>query len=261
MEKINSNISVASIDDLKTILNLQKKAFGEVAKLMNNNDLPPLLQTIEQIRDESANSIILKYLLEEGRIAGSVRGSLDSENVCHIGKLIVDPDFQNRGIGRALMFEIEQHFPWCTKFVLFTGDETPNTIHLYEKIGYQVIEKKQMGDINMFLMEKENKNKSDFITPPHHINFSAKKLFKNCGEIINGSIAYLQPNGGGPVELHTHPDDHLFIVVKGEAKVVFEDKTHIIFENESFIVKGHLPHSVWNNTSETTVMIGITIKG
>ncbi len=45
---------------------------------------------------------------------------------------------------------------------------------------------------------------TNFVTPPEHINFLAKNLFGNCGEIINGSIAYLEPNGGGPVQLHTH---------------------------------------------------------
>lgn len=101
---------------------------------------------------------------------------------------------------------------------------------------------------------------SDFITLPNHINFLAKKLFGNCGEIINGSIAYLAPNGGGPIELHTHEHNHLFIVVKGEAKILFEDNIHIITENDSFIVEGNKPHSVWNNISETTIMIGIIIK-
>lgn len=101
---------------------------------------------------------------------------------------------------------------------------------------------------------------SDFFTPPNHINFLAKKLFENCGEIINGSIAYLEPNGGGPTELHTHEHDHLFIVVKGEAKVLFENNIHIIAENDSFIVECNKPHSIWNNSTETTTMLGITIK-
>lgn len=103
-------------------------------------------------------------------------------------------------------------------------------------------------------------NKTKFITPPNHINFLAKKLFDNCGEIVNGSIAYLEPNGGGPTELHTHKHDHLFIVIKGEAKVLFENEFHIIHENESFVVKGNLLHSVWNNTQGITVMVGISIK-
>lgn len=61
-------IEVASADDLETILDLQKKSFTEVAKLMNNYDLPPLSQTIEEIQNESENSIILKYSLEDGKI-------------------------------------------------------------------------------------------------------------------------------------------------------------------------------------------------
>lgn len=143
--------------DLESILNLQKKAFTEVAKLMNKYDLSPLLQTIEELRNECQNSIILKYLSENKKIIGSVRGFLDDDNICHIGKLIVDPDFQNQGIGKALMKEIERCFLSCKKYFLFTGDETPNTIYLYKKIGYQVIGKQNMEGVNMFLMEKENK--------------------------------------------------------------------------------------------------------
>ncbi|WP_226992533.1 hypothetical protein [Bacteroides graminisolvens] len=49
-------------------------------------------------------------------------------------------------------------------------------------------------------------------------------------------------------------------MVRGEAKVLFENSTHIIRENESFLVKGALLHSVWNNALETTTMIGISVK-
>ena len=101
---------------------------------------------------------------------------------------------------------------------------------------------------------------TDFITPPNHINFLAKKLFTGMGEIIDGSIAYLEKDGGGPSELHTHEHNHLFIVVKGEAKIILNNTTVIIKENESYLVEGAIPHSVWNNFSGTTVMIGISVK-
>ncbi len=104
-----------------------------VAKLLNKNDLPPLLQSIEEIQNEYQQSIILKYILEDNKIIGSVRGFLDNDNFCHIGKLIVYPDFQNQGIGKILMYEIEKYFLSCEKFILFTGEETPNTLHLYKK--------------------------------------------------------------------------------------------------------------------------------
>ncbi len=101
---------------------------------------------------------------------------------------------------------------------------------------------------------------NDFITPPNHINFLAKKLFDNAGEIIDGSIAYLDINGGGPTEQHTHPHSHLFIVVEGEAKILLDKKEIILRANESFLVDGNIPHSIWNNTDKTTKMIGISVK-
>lgn len=46
--------------------------------------------------------------------------------------------------------------------------------------------------------------KDGFITPSEHVNFLAKNLFGACGQIVNGAIAYLAPDGGGPVTPHTH---------------------------------------------------------
>ena len=98
-----------------------------------------------------------------------------------------------------------------------------------------------------------------FITPPNHVNFHAKKLFADAGMIIDGSIAYLEPNGGGPIEMHTHEHNHLFIVIKGEAKILLNGEEIIVGENESYLVDGLIPHSVWNNSNDTTVMVGISV--
>lgn len=92
------------------------------------------------------------------------------------------------------------------------------------------------------------------------MKFLAKKLFGNCGEIIDGAIAYLEPGGGGPANLHTHPHNHLFIVITGKAKVLLGNEEKIIKANEAFLVKGKIPHSVWNDSQETTTMLGISIK-
>ncbi len=101
---------------------------------------------------------------------------------------------------------------------------------------------------------------NDFMTPPKHINFQAKKLFGESGRILDGSIAYIGANGGGPDTPHTHSHDHLFIVTAGEAKILLDDKTVIVKQNESYLVKGSIPHSVWNNTEQELVMIGMNVK-
>lgn len=102
---------------------------------------------------------------------------------------------------------------------------------------------------------------NEFMTPKNHINFSAKKLFDAIDQkIIDGSIAYLQKDGGGPTQAHTHEHSHMFIVVKGEAKLLLGDQTIILPANESYLVDGKIPHSVWNNIDSETVMIGISVK-
>lgn len=101
--------------------------------------------------------------------------------------------------------------------------------------------------------------KEGFLTPPNHMNFEAKKLFGEMGKIVDGSIAYINLKGGGPTKQHTHEHNHLFIVTQGEAKVLLGDETVIIKKDEAFLVEGKIPHSVWSNQDEETVMIGISV--
>lgn len=154
MEKVS--IKQIENKDLEVVLSLQKIVFMEVAKQINKYDIPPLLQTMQDIQNDFEICTILKYISDSNQIIGSIRGCLDNENICHVGKLIVHPDFQNRGIGKALMCEIEKYFPTCYKFSLFTGEETPNTLCLYSKIGYRVVCKKKKDGMNFIYMEKEN---------------------------------------------------------------------------------------------------------
>lgn len=109
------------------------------------------------------------------------------------------------------------------------------------------------------MMDKKMNHFDEFSTPTEHIKFFAKKLFGECGQILDGAIAYIEPSGGGPIEQHTHEKNHLFIVISGEIKVLYGNDIKIFRSNESFLVEGKVPHSIWNNTEETAIMLGISI--
>lgn len=102
-------------------------------------------------------------------------------------------------------------------------------------------------------------NVKGFVTPLNHVNFYAKRIFGGQGKVTDCSVAYLDKDGGGPIERHSHAHNHLFFVVKGEAKVVFDDGEVVIRENDSYLVEGSRRHSVWNNLNTQTVMIGLTV--
>ena len=87
-----------------------------------------------------------------------------------------------------------------------------------------------------------------------------QKNYSEIRKIKDVSIAYLQKEGGGPTEPHTHSHDHLFIVTSGEAKINYGKEIIILKKDESFLVKGTVSHSVWNNIDEETVMVGISVE-
>jgi ribosomal protein S18 acetylase RimI-like enzyme len=157
MEEGRGMIRRAERGDLAEILALQKKAFGPVAVLVGNMGISPMVQTYESIAREYDTSLFLKYV-PDGRIIGSVRGYLDDGNRCQVCRLIVDPEYQNRGIGKELMGALEGFFADCDGYALFTGSGGYNekTISFYRRLGYAVTSEKDHGGVPMVFMDKPN---------------------------------------------------------------------------------------------------------
>ena len=147
-------ITKASFEDLKTILVLQKQAFLSEADIYNDFDIsPPLLQTLEELTKEFSESIILKAVLGDF-IVGSVRGFQVDETV-FIKRLIVNPNYQNQGIGTKLMKSIEDSFKNNIRYELFTGHKSKRNLHLYQKIGYKEFKRIPIHEnLTMIYLEK-----------------------------------------------------------------------------------------------------------
>ncbi len=139
--------------DLEDILALQKLAYQSEAQLYDDHSIPPLAQTIDGIEEDFSSQVFLKAT-SRGRIIGSVRAYL-SRGTCHVGRLIVHPDFQNQGVGTKLLKAIESHFKDTERFELFTGHRSDRNIYLYEKNGYREFRREQASkNIAMVFMEK-----------------------------------------------------------------------------------------------------------
>lgn len=143
----------ASEDDLREILSLQYLAFQSEATIINNFDIQPLKQTLNELQAEFAEQIFLKAIDDTGAIVGSVRYFSEDDTV-YIGKLIVKPDFQGRGIGTKLLLEVEKLCP-NKRYELFTRSNNLRNLSIYKRLGYKIFaEKPVMEGLSFAYLEK-----------------------------------------------------------------------------------------------------------
>lgn len=146
-------IERASVFDAEEILLLQKLAYRSEAEIYNDFSIEPLVQSLEQLQRQYENHIILKAVIDE-TIIGSVRAN-DQDGTCYIGKLIVHPNHQNKGIGKMLMNAIEGLF-LKSRYELFTGSKSAKNIALYEKLGYKSFKESLItSDFSLVYLEKK----------------------------------------------------------------------------------------------------------
>ncbi len=146
----------ATVADAPAILHLQRLAYQSEARIYNDYGIPPLTQSPAGIETEFANRVFLKATTDDGAIVGSVR-AYEQAGTCFIGRLIVHPDHQGRGIGAALMREIESRFCHVQRFELFTGHKSERNIRFYERLGYRTFREERVSDsLRLVFMHKCN---------------------------------------------------------------------------------------------------------
>ncbi len=146
-------ITVAHRKDAGEILALQKLAFVSEAVTSQNFNIPPLLQTLEEMVNDFEEYTFLK-MVENGKIIGSVK-ALVKEKTCYIGRLIVHPDYQNQGFGTCLMKKIESMFVGCSRFELYTGEKSVQNIRFYQNLGYRIFKVQKISEqLSLLYLEK-----------------------------------------------------------------------------------------------------------
>ncbi|GAA4603107.1 GNAT superfamily N-acetyltransferase [Actinoplanes octamycinicus] len=143
--------------DAGEILTLQRAAYVVEAQLYDDPHLPALTQTLDELTAELAEDHSVKAVLGH-RIVGAVRGKLDGP-VLRIGRLVVAPDQQGRGVGTRLLAAIEAAADGRAEwFALFTGHLSDGNIRLYQRAGYAETHREQIRlDLTLVHLMKEHR--------------------------------------------------------------------------------------------------------
>jgi GNAT superfamily N-acetyltransferase len=88
-------------------------------------------------------------------VIGSVRG-YHEKRTTFIGRLIVKPESQNKGIRTRLMHAIEQRHESADRYELFTGYKSARFLHLYRKLGYDEFKRIPVDESLTVFLEKYN---------------------------------------------------------------------------------------------------------
>ena len=119
--------------DFETILRVQREAFSEY--LGTYTVTAWTSETIENLkRDVSDKTVLVAEW--DGTVVGSIRFWVVG-GVCVIRLLSVSPHYQGRGIGKALMEEVERHVTEAHKLYVCTMLRTSRNVSLFLKLGYR----------------------------------------------------------------------------------------------------------------------------
>lgn len=123
----------ATKSDFPAILKIQAEAFGAYAGTYETAAWTK--ETLENIALDAKDKAIL-VAEWDGTVAGSVR-FWNAGGVCMVRLLSVAPAFQGRGIGKALMKEIERYAADAHKLYVCTMLRASRNITMFLNLGYR----------------------------------------------------------------------------------------------------------------------------
>ncbi len=136
-----ARIRPITVDDAGEVLTLQRAAFVQEALIYDAVDMPPLTQTLDEVRAELEDNLGC-VALDGERIVGCVRARVDGDLLL-IGRIAIAPDQQGSGLGTALLSAVEERGreAGATTAELFTGSLSEANLRLYEREGYEESER------------------------------------------------------------------------------------------------------------------------
>ena len=140
--------------DAGELWTVQRAAYLPEARAHETFDLPPLLETLPELVEALATSTVLVARLGP-RLVGSVRGEAVDGDVWYVGRLLVAPDQQGRGLGSALLAAVEELAPAGSRVLrLVTGVRSTANLALYARRGYVEVGRQDHPATPVVVLEK-----------------------------------------------------------------------------------------------------------
>jgi tRNA (guanine37-N1)-methyltransferase len=130
-------VRAAEPGDAGELLTLQRACWAPERPANPQLELDALTETLDDVRRRLGERLVL-VARSGSRLVGAVAADRRGTD-WHVGRLMVAPDLQGRGLGRALLRRIEEAAPdGVTQFRLSTGTGSTRSLRILRKAGYRV---------------------------------------------------------------------------------------------------------------------------
>jgi GNAT superfamily N-acetyltransferase len=137
------------------VLTVQRAAFVAEARLYGTTEIPPLVETLDQLRHELVTTVTIGAWLGS-RLVGAARLTLDGP-IGWISRVAVAPDQQGQGIGSGLLDAVEAAAPpEVRSFQLAAGARSSGNLGMYERRGCREVSRRtDAARVELVVMGKD----------------------------------------------------------------------------------------------------------
>jgi GNAT superfamily N-acetyltransferase len=142
-------------DHAGEVLTVQRAAFVAEARVYGTAEIPPLVETLDEVRHELGTTITIGAVRGQ-RVVGSARLTLEGP-IGWISRVAVAPDQQGLGIGAGLLDAVEAAAPEdVVRFQLAAGGASAANLAMYERRGYRETSRRHdAAGVELVVMAKE----------------------------------------------------------------------------------------------------------
>ncbi|AIQ39715.1 GNAT family N-acetyltransferase [Paenibacillus sp. FSL R5-0912] len=131
------SIELAQPQDSSALADVQKRTFDEDARRYQNKeeDGPPGYDSVTWQAEQMNKSHYYKFLKGSQIIGGMIIIPV-SEEECHLGRIFIDPLYQNQGLGHEAFHFLYASYPAAKKWTLDTPSWAVRNHYFYQKHGF-----------------------------------------------------------------------------------------------------------------------------
>ncbi|WP_019912916.1 GNAT family N-acetyltransferase [Paenibacillus sp. HW567] len=132
------SIQLANPQDASRLAEVQKRTFDHDAQQYQNKleDGPPGYGSSSWQSEMMMSGQYYKLLENDVIIGGMILFPSENKEECHLGRIYIDPNYQNRGYGQEAFLFLFSTFSSAQKWTLDTPSWAVRNHHFYKKQGF-----------------------------------------------------------------------------------------------------------------------------